>query len=163
ADGHIAVGALWRLYAEYPYMPRLRDRRVLDEGLTAPQLLWEQEGFALADDYDSESNLYRGLVLPSDGLTKPITDATLVVTPERARSQRAEDKDPDPGPTGETGGNGTGEGEGPVGGPEPGPDDPPAKRRFYGSKQLRTDRWASDFQKVFEEVLGPLAATQGVT
>ena len=30
ADGHVTVGALWRLYAEYPYMPRLRDRAVLD-------------------------------------------------------------------------------------------------------------------------------------
>ena len=52
ADGHVTVGALWRLYAEYPYMPRLRDRAVLDAGLTGPQLLWEQEGFALADGYD---------------------------------------------------------------------------------------------------------------
>ena len=47
ADGHVTVGALWRLYAEYPYMPRLRDRAVLNVGLTGPQLLWEQEGFAL--------------------------------------------------------------------------------------------------------------------
>ncbi len=32
ADGHMTVGALWRLYAEYPYMPRLRDRAVLRRG-----------------------------------------------------------------------------------------------------------------------------------
>ena len=36
-------------------MPRLRDRAVLDAGLTGPQLLWEQEGFALADGYDETS------------------------------------------------------------------------------------------------------------
>ncbi len=66
ADGHVTVGALWRLYAEYPYMPRLRNRAVLDAGLTGPQLLWEQEGFALADDYDPATGMYRALVLPTD-------------------------------------------------------------------------------------------------
>src|SRR5439155_102586 len=69
ADGHAAVGALWRLYAEYPYMPRLRDRAVLDAGLTGPQLLWEQEGFALADAYDEANAKYRALVVPTDGVT----------------------------------------------------------------------------------------------
>jgi hypothetical protein len=53
------VGALWRRYSEYPYMPRPRDRAVLDAGLTGPQLLWEQEGFALADGYDEASEKYR--------------------------------------------------------------------------------------------------------
>ena len=50
-------------------MPRLRDRAVLDLGLTGPQLLWEQEGFALADGYDEASAKYRALVLPTDGIT----------------------------------------------------------------------------------------------
>ena len=89
ADGHVTVGALWRLYAEYPYMPRLRDRAVLDLGLTGPQLLWEQEGFALADGYDEASGKYRALVLPTDGVTVAVTDATLIVRPERAKAQRA--------------------------------------------------------------------------
>ena len=89
ADGHVTVGALWRLYAEYPYMPRLRDRAVLDAGLTGPQLLWEQEGFALADGYDEASAKYRALVLPTDGVTVAVTDATLIVRPERAQAQRA--------------------------------------------------------------------------
>ena len=50
-------------------MPRLRDRAVLDAGLTGPQLLWEQEGFALADGYDEATAKYRGLVLPTDGVS----------------------------------------------------------------------------------------------
>ena len=28
-EGHVNLGALWGLYCQYPYMPRLRDRRVL--------------------------------------------------------------------------------------------------------------------------------------
>ena len=89
ADGHVTLGALWRLYAEYPYMPRLRDRSVLDAGLTGPQLLWEQEGFALADGYDEATEKYRALVLPTDGITAAVTDTTLIVRPERAMAQRA--------------------------------------------------------------------------
>ena len=30
-QGHVSLGSLWGLYSQYPYMPRLRDRRVLDE------------------------------------------------------------------------------------------------------------------------------------
>ncbi|MGZ6693312.1 MAG: AAA family ATPase, partial [Solirubrobacteraceae bacterium] len=155
ADGHVAVGAVWRLYAEYPYMPRLRDRAVLNLGLTGPQLLWEQEGFALADGYDDASAKYRALVLPTDGMTVTVTDATLIVRPERATAQRAAEvpDEPSVGP-----------------GPEPGsgaqpPAQPttPGKTRFFGSKRLQADRYASDFKKLADEVLGPLGATPGVT
>jgi hypothetical protein len=111
ADGHVTGGALWRLYAEYPYMPRLRDRGVLDPGLTGPQLLWEQEGFALADGYDDAARKYRALVLPTDRVTVAMTDATLIVRPERATAQRAAEV-PDAQPPGEPK---------PGGGPEPGP------------------------------------------
>jgi len=152
ADGQVTVGALWRLYAEYPYMPRLRDRAVLDAGLTGPQLLWEQEGFALADGYDEPGAKYRALVLPTDDVTVALTDSTLVVQPARAKAQRAaEVPGPDDGP-----------------GPDPGPDpdrdpEPTGKTRFFGSKRLQADRYASDFKKLADEVLGPLAATRGVT
>ena len=171
ADGDIAVGALWRLYAEYPYMPRLRDRAALDAGLTGPQLLWEQEGFALADSYDQETGRYRGLVLPTDSVAKSITDATLIVKPESAKAQRAEElaaagaasaalgSDGD----GVTAGNDAGHSEPVAPGAHTTSETPPTHRRFYGSKQLRTDRWASDFQKVFEEILRRLETTPGVT
>jgi hypothetical protein len=158
ADGHMTVGVLWRLYAEYPYMPRLRDRAALDAGLTGPQLLWEEEGFALADGYDESTGKYRGLVLPTDSITASVTDATLIVWPERAKAQRAAERPADPAPDS----------------PDPGPDSessafpvpdptPPAKKRFFGSKRLQADRFATDFKKLADEVLGPLGATPGVT
>src|SRR4051795_9974714 len=100
ADGHVTVGALWRLYSEYPYMPRLRDRGVLDAGLTGPQLLWEEEGFGLADGYDESTGKYRGLVLPTDSITASVTDATLIVRPERAKAQRAAELPVDGAPSG---------------------------------------------------------------
>jgi hypothetical protein len=157
ADGHITVGALWRLYTEYPYMPRLRDRAVLDAGLTGPQLLWEEEGFALADGYDEANAKYRALVLPTDAVTVAVADATLIVRPERAKAQRAAemtDESPDE--------PGAGPEPGPGPGSEPG-DEPPGKTRFFGSKRLQADRYASDFKKLADEILGPLGATPGVT
>jgi hypothetical protein len=33
------------------------------------------------------------------------------------------------------------------------------KTRFFGSKRLQADRYASDFKKLADEVLGPLGAT----
>ncbi|MDQ3631720.1 MAG: DUF499 domain-containing protein, partial [Actinomycetota bacterium] len=159
-DGHVTVGALWRLYAEYPYMPRLRDRTVLDLGISGPQLLWEQEGFAIADGYDDASQKYRALVLPTDDVAVALTDATLIVKPESAKVQRAaevpEDLPAGPGPAPEPGG---GSAPGPGASPAP----VPGKTRFFGSKRLQAERYASDFKKLADEVLGPLGATPGVT
>jgi hypothetical protein len=37
-----------------------------------------------------------------------------------------------------------------------------ARTRFFGSKRLQADRYASDFKKLADEVLGPLGAAPGV-
>jgi hypothetical protein len=157
----LTVGAIWRLYAEYPYMPRLRDRAVLDAGLTGPQLLWEQEGFALAEGYDEGTGKYRGLVLPTDDIAVAISDATLIVRPERAKAQRRSElpqgdahAEPGPGPDPASGSEHSRGERAPQ---------PPGRTRFFGSKRLQADRYASDFKKLADEILGPLGATPGVT
>ena len=164
ADGHVTVGALWRLYSEYPYMPRLRDRAVLDAGLTGPQLLWEEEGFALADGYDEGAAKYRGLVLPTDGITVAVNNTTLLVRPDRAKAQRAAELPADHPPSSPETGAVAGMGTSPTksAGPELATARP-SKTRFFGSKRLQADRYASDFKKLADEVLGPLGATPGVT
>jgi hypothetical protein len=51
-------------------------------------------------------------------------------------------------------------------GPGPGPEPvqpAPTRTRFFGSKRLQADRYASDFKKLADEVLGPLGPTPGVT
>ncbi len=165
ASGHLSVGDLWRLYAEYPYMPRLRDRGVLDTGLTGPQLLWEQEGFALADGIDEATGKYRGLVLPTDGVQVAISDATLIVRPEIAKAQREANQPVTGGEIDDDGpwyapGATAAPGATPAGAPAA--PAAPSRTRYYGSKQLQADRYATDFKKVAEEVLGPLGATPGV-
>jgi len=156
--GHMTVGELWQLYADYPYMPRLRDRSVLEAGLTGPQLLWEQEGFALADGYDHGAGRYRGLVLPTDDVPVSITDATLIVRPERAAAQAAAERRPATSEADASGGSSPGSNAAAA----EAVSDVPALMRFFGSKTLQADRYASDFQKVAEEILAPLGAVPGV-
>lgn len=60
-DGHVSLGALSALYSQYPYMPRLRDRRVLDEGIVDLPMIWQTDAFALATGYDETAGRYVGL------------------------------------------------------------------------------------------------------
>lgn len=158
--GHISAGELWQLFARYPYMTRLRDRSVLDYGLTQQQsTAWQYDGFALADGYDETAGRYRGLVLPTDTVTITVTNDTLIVKPALAQEQRdTEEPAPPKKPEDETEESEKGDGKG-VKRPEP---PSPLKTRFFGSKALSADRYGLDFKKVAEEVLAHLAATPGV-
>lgn len=168
SQGHIEVGRLWELYATYPYLDRLRNRRVLEEAIlaVAHSLVWQVEGFALASSWDGER--YAELWLPGD---KPepqsVTDSTLLVRVERALEQRAQDEQSAPalGPGGEeTGDVGITGTTALLPGPAPAPTPPvtPRMRRYFGSKELSSDRYAADFAKITQEVLQHLSAVDGV-
>ncbi len=166
-DGHVSAGQLWGVFADYAYMPRVRDREVFFDGLgTNTSSVWNLEGFAYADSFDAEAGRYRGLVLPTDVAVPVITNRTLLVNPERALEQRRQEtlhppvlaESGEPGPR-----------ENPVPSPEPGPaPTPPAPvekrtgpRRFYGVKTLRADLPAKDFKDVSDEVFHHLKAADG--
>ncbi len=153
-SGHVSLGALWGLYSQYPYMPRLRDRRVLDEGIVDMPLLWQTDAFALATGYDNTAERYIGLWIPGDEAAAPgATDSLLIVRPDVAAAQRAAEV---PGPVDVP----------PVGPVAPGPvapgphppdvPTPSAKTRFYGVKTLKADKIAVDFKDIAEEVLAHL-------
>ena len=66
-EGHISLGTLWAFYTTYPYLARLRDRKVLEDGVLSSldtPIDWQNQGFALADGWDGQK--YTGLVLPTD-------------------------------------------------------------------------------------------------
>lgn len=90
SEGHIAVGKLWEYYCQYPYLPRLADRSVLDEGIrhVFGQAIWEHDGFAVASGYDETKGKYEALFLPTEDPAPPISDSTLLVHPSRAIAQR---------------------------------------------------------------------------
>jgi hypothetical protein len=163
--GHITVGELWSYYCRYPYLTRLRDRSVLDEGVssTLTSFTWEQDGFALADFFDEATGRYGGLVLPGAAAHYgQVTDATVLVVPSAAVSQAAEVFPPEAGTTGEPD-----TGAPPVvpvprhpGGGTAAPK--PANTRFFGVYRVDPERYGRDLTKLSQEILQPLAAVDGV-
>jgi predicted AAA+ superfamily ATPase len=94
ATGHIGVGKLWEYYCQYPYLPRLANRAVLDNGITAVfnSLTWDVDGFAVASGYDETADRYTGLAIPTEDVPPQITDTTLLVRPDRANAQRERER-----------------------------------------------------------------------
>lgn len=162
--GSVSVGELWAWYTRHAYLPRLRDRSVLDTGVRdgLSLMTWEREGFALATGLDEATGRYTGLVLPSTGVTPfgPVMDSTLLVAPDIAKRQHLADLNvvlpPDmdpmdvPIPT-----------NGVVTLPPPEPEDPPAgprpRSRFFGVYRIRSAFYAKDLNRLQAEVLTHLA------
>ncbi len=159
-SGHVSLGELWKLYATYPYMPRLRDRGVLNDGVIDLPMLWQADAFALATGFDEAGQRYAGLWTGDDrNLPPATTDSLLLVHPEAAVRQRRQEADvevalPERGP---------GAAEDPVSPPPPEltPPTVKSKTRFFGAKTLSPDRIALDFRNVAEEVLQNLRADLG--
>lgn len=156
-DGHVTLGTLWGLYTQYPYMPRLRDRSVLEAGIFDMPMLWAHDAFALAAGHDDTAGRYIGLWTPADNVSPPVaTDALLLVRPDVAARQIAETAPPMPRVR--------------EAGEESGPADttavqprqvvdivyPAAKTRFFGAKTLNSDKIALDFKNIAEEILAHL-------
>ena len=159
--GHISVKELWGYYADYPYMPRLRDHEVIDAGIrefSQGHMYWQQEGFAIADGID-DNGRYLGLVLPTDDRPVTVRNTTLLVRPDLAEQQRSQERQPEPAPAGST--------------PVPEHTDVGADTRvvptptqatytrFYGARLLNPERYAADFSKIINEILQPLAGVDG--
>jgi predicted AAA+ superfamily ATPase len=174
--GYISVEELWGYYCRYPYLPRLRDRTVLDYGVVAgiDEFDWERTGFALATGYDGKR--FEGLAVPPKGRFGQITDHTLLVRPDLALAQQEAEKPSvvDPAPDGQTGAGGgthgqTGGGQtggGQTGGEQTGKDTPPPPPapknvRFSGAVQLNTELPVKSFNKIYDELIKHLGAVEG--
>lgn len=182
-QGYITVGKLWEYYCRHPYLPRLRDRRVLEVGIVsvAEELTWDVEAFALASGYDEQAGgRFSGLVIPDQDPIGQITDQTLLVRPDWAIRQRERE-------VGEGRAPGTGiatdeaaistavidlpdriEGETdngrvPLPGRGSGGRQPatPKNTRFFGVAQIRPDRYARELTKLSQEIIQLLAAPAG--
>ncbi|MFH5230658.1 Swt1 family HEPN domain-containing protein [Antrihabitans spumae] len=176
-DGHISFGQLLAYYTTYPFLARLRDRSVLEDGVLSvyDELIWQQTGFAFADSWDGEQ--YIGLVLPTDTVTPPAaTDSLLLVQPTLAEVQREAEiaeftqhttsvgGPENDGSTTDVGAESTPE-QGRARGTSqepPARPAPAAKTRFFGSAVLNPDFYARDFSRLTNEVIQHLAAAEGV-
>lgn len=155
-EGHVSLGALWALYSQYPYMPRLRDRRVLNEGIVDLPMIWQTDAFALATEYDETAGRYVGLWTAEDKSAAPVaTDSLLIVHPDVAVKQRdAEDR----ASTGTSSNDPTVYEPSPPVKPRVDVVHPNPKTRFYGVKTLNADKIAMDFKNIAEEVIAHLQA-----
>ncbi len=88
-EGRIALGDLWEYYTRYPFLPRLKNRSVLDTAVrdALGDIGWETGGFAIASAYDAGSGDFSALILPPAGRVPAISDATLLVAPHLAMAQ----------------------------------------------------------------------------
>lgn len=162
--GHVSVGALWSLYSQYPYMPRLRDQKVLNEGILDLPMIWQTDGFALSTSYDESTSRYLGLWTPQDkNAAPPVSNALLLVHPDAATKQKEEEAGT-PAPAGTP--TETSKGQ-PANGQQLPPEKPEGvvttkgKTRFYGVKTLNPDKTALDFKNITEEVLAHLRNNSG--
>ncbi len=158
-SGHVAVGDLWEALARYPYLPRLRDRLVLQRSVQdgPAGLFWTEEGFALAEGYDVGSGLYLGLVA-GHGVLSGTSPSTLLVRPEVAMAQLSAQEQT----TSQSAADG---GTTVTTSTTPAPTDtlatsaasPIRPRRFHGSIVLRSERLSLEFGRVVQEVVQHLA------
>ncbi|OZG52261.1 ATPase AAA [Pseudoscardovia radai] len=161
--GSLSVGALWEYMTQYAYLPRLRNRGVLDFALQQmPQNV--QNGahpYALATGYDESLGEFTGLTMQGEDQLAQITDSTLIVTGEAAEASRARTQArtraaaPSPADTPATPA---------VPGPAPvspapsvpGPAPEPKQTRFYGSVVLDPDQYNRQIAKINEMIIDQL-------
>lgn len=137
-------------------MPRLRDRRVLNEGIVDLPMIWQTDAFALATGYDESADRYIGLWTPDDKSSAPqATDSLLLVRPDAAALQRDAEAAATPATAGvpvEEGANKQFEAD-----PKhPGVFQRKLKTRFFGVKTLNSDKIALDFKNIADEILANL-------
>jgi hypothetical protein len=159
---HVSTQTLWSYFAQYLYLPRLRDRAVLVNAIETgvADTAWQQDTFAYAQGFDEDSGRYMGLVAGS-GTTVLIDGASVVVKPEVAQRQLDEDAAavPAPIPTGSPGDDEPGFELGPIAPgavPEEG-----VVRRFFGVKALDPQRVSRDADQIATEILTHLVALVG--
>lgn len=160
---HLAAGELWELLSRYLYLPRLASREVLYRAAESGphQLLWEDEGFGLAESYDEQTRRYVGLrgpgALPTQQL--PVTAGTILVQPSVAKDQLEQDSAHQPiappaeAPTGPAPSSASGSREAVPAGLTP----PHAPRRFHATAKLNPLRISRDATQIAEEIVQRLA------
>ena len=164
---HVSIKQIVEDFAQYLYLPRVSDPKVLLNAISdgSTLLTWEQDAYAFADRFDDEAKRYRGL-RGGKVVSLPDTDAPgLLVKPDIARRQLdAERAQPPNGGEGVGAGPGggstvpegrSGPGEVPPGSP------PPQPTRFHGTATLDSARVGRDASRIADEVIAHLSGLVG--
>jgi hypothetical protein len=150
---HASTQQLWSYFAQYLYLPRLRDSSVLAGAIEngVAFVTWEQDAFAYADAWDEGKGRYVGL-RAGEQVQARIDGASVVVKPEAARRQLDAEK---PDEAGAVAGAVAEAGEEARPGEVAVEDARP--RRFYGTVSLDPIRMSRDASQLADEVVKHLA------
>ena len=154
----ISVRALAELFAQYVYLPRLKDQSVflgaVQSGVSS--LTWNPDTFAYAEAWDEKAGRYLGLTA-GQGVNVILDSNSLLVKPHTAAKQIGDDKKVDS--THGDGSDGTdGDGGDGDGGDGDGGASPILLRRFHGSVALDPVRAIKDISEIVENVVQHLVA-----
>ena len=141
ADHAFGLKQLWGWFAQYPYLPRLRDISVLEGAVRdgSSSLLWRSETFAYAAAREAPGE-YRGIVAGRIAET-PVTSTSLIVDGSVLPDPLPGVEPPKPPP-----------------GPGPGPEPVRRVRRFHGEVSLGDPRRPiPELTKIVDEVIDRLA------
>jgi predicted AAA+ superfamily ATPase len=169
----VSVKQLVEYFAQYLYLPRLREPAVLLSAIRdgVALLTWEQDSFAYADDWDEAAGRYRGL-RGGQGVAAGQENTGLLVKPDIARQQIDRDSTPQPSVAGnDASGNASGETHvlnaasvGSSGESVSGAQNviqPKPLKRFHGSVQLDATRVGRDAGRIADEIISHLAGQVG--
>ncbi|MCY3785681.1 MAG: Swt1 family HEPN domain-containing protein [bacterium] len=183
----VSVAQLWEDFTQYLYLPRLRDRSVLEAAVRdgVASLTWQADGFAYADAAGAEtvdgdgsagdgsagdetggsgSSAGRYVGLRAGQALAALAPSGLVVRPDAAAAQLAAERaetggDPEgPGQDGDGAGGQEG-GDEPV--PEPGGAALPT--RYWGRVTLDSLRWTRAAADIADAIVNQLARVDGAT
>lgn len=159
---HIPVSEIAEWFATYVYLPKIRDRVVLDTAIREAVAKLDPS-FGYADSFDQATGTYLGLIWAKAPPEMMPTTALLVrpdVSVDHLRRK-------DPGAVVDavpTGGTGTPAGEPPTAtGGTTRPAGPAQPRRFYGSVEIDMDRPMKAFDAILNAVVMELQRTHGAT
>lgn len=158
-SGHLNVGQLWAFYCSYPYLTRMKNRKVLADAISESLsgMMFEQEGFALAESFESNSGNYVGLILPGAGsFFGAITDQTLLVKPEVASAQLPAITVTTVEKQGDT--NTVIDVKTKINGVIT----PKIATRFFGVYEVDAERYSRDLNRLSQEILQHLSSIDGV-
>ena len=166
-DCHVTVSQLWDDFTQYLYLPRLRDRSVLEEAVRdgVASLTWRADGFAYADAHapgsvDGDIGRYVGLragqalaALAPSGLVVSVDVAAAELAAEFAEIADA----PEGAGAGTDGGPAPGDGTG----PSPEPTGPNLPTRYWGRVTLDSLHWTRAAADIADAIVNQLARVDG--
>ncbi len=166
---HVGVRQLWQDFAQYLYLPRLKDQAVLVRAIETGvgNTAWSMDGFAYAEGFDEESSRYRGLVggttpaVTTDGDAVLVEPAIAMRQMQKEAAERGEKISAPPAQYGDGAAEGTSTtdtGLAPGGAFTVSSGKP---RRFYARKTLDVLRMARDVGDISEAVVAHLASAPG--